>query len=81
MQQQAEVQAQGDRAGVGAKVPVTVLIPTLNEEKNIARCLDHLAWADDVVVVDSNSKDRTQEIAREYGARVVPFSWDGQWPK
>jgi glycosyltransferase involved in cell wall biosynthesis len=64
-----------------AKVPVTVLVPTLNEERNIAACLDHLTWADDVVVVDSNSRDRTQEIARSYGARVVPFTWNGQWPK
>jgi glycosyltransferase involved in cell wall biosynthesis len=64
-----------------AKAPVTVLIPTLNEERNLPRCLDYLKWADDVVIVDSNSKDRTQQIAAEYGARVIPFTWNGKWPK
>jgi glycosyltransferase involved in cell wall biosynthesis len=68
----------GDRRG---KAPVSVVIPTLNEESNIARCLDHLTWADEVVVVDSGSSDRTQEIAREYGAKVISFEWNGRWPK
>jgi glycosyltransferase involved in cell wall biosynthesis len=63
------------------KARVSVMIPTLNEEANLPRCLDHLQWADEVVVVDSGSRDRTQQIAEEYGARVVTFKWDGQWPK
>jgi glycosyltransferase involved in cell wall biosynthesis len=63
------------------KVPVSVMIPTLNEAKNLPRCLDHLLWADDVVLIDSNSTDGTPEIARAYGARVVNFMWNGQWPK
>lgn len=63
------------------KVPVSVMIPTLNEAKNLPRCLDHLLWADDVVLIDSNSTDGTQEIARAYGARVVNFQWNGYWPK
>src|SRR4051812_45672634 len=57
------------------------MIPTLNEAKNLPRCLDHLRWADDIVLIDSNSTDGTQEIARAYGARVVPFTWNGRWPK
>ncbi len=60
---------------------VSVLIPTLNEERNIAECLASVAWADDVVVVDSGSRDRTCEIARAAGARVVDFKWNGQFPK
>ncbi len=63
------------------KIKVSVMIPTLNEESNMPRCLDHLAWADEVVVVDSGSTDRTVEIAHAYGARVVQFEWNGQWPK
>ncbi len=63
------------------RVPVSVLIPTLNEAANLSRCLDHLQWADEVVIVDSGSTDDTAKIARAYGARVVNFKWDGHWPK
>ena len=66
---------------VTAKVPVSVIIPTLNEAKNLPRCLDHLRWADDVVIVDSCSTDETHQIARAYGARIIEFRWNGQWPK
>ena len=68
----------GGRAGLA---PVSVVIPTLNEAGNLRRCLDHLTWADEVVVVDSGSKDDTVAIAREYGAKVVDFRWNGRWPK
>jgi len=60
---------------------VSVMIPALNEAKNLPRCLDHLAWADEVVIVDSNSTDDSLNIAESYGARVVQFKWNGQWPK
>jgi glycosyltransferase involved in cell wall biosynthesis len=69
------------RIPMGGRALVSVMIPTLNEGKNIARCLDHLQWADEVVVVDSGSKDDTCAIAERYGARVVQFKWNGQWPK
>lgn len=62
-------------------VPVSVIIPTLNEAKNLRRCLDHLEWADEVLVIDSGSSDDTVAIAHEYGAKVVNFKWNGQWPK
>jgi glycosyltransferase involved in cell wall biosynthesis len=62
-------------------IRVSVVIPTLNEESNMPRCLDHLKWADEVVVVDSGSTDRTVEIAHAYGCKVVDFDWNGQWPK
>lgn len=60
---------------------VSILIPTLNEERNIADCLASVAWSDDVVVVDSGSRDKTCELARAAGARVVEFKWNGQFPK
>ncbi|MGH9805390.1 MAG: glycosyltransferase family 2 protein [Candidatus Acidiferrales bacterium] len=51
---------------------LTVTIITLNEEKNLPRALDSVAdVADEIVVVDSGSADRTRELARERGARVV----------
>jgi glycosyltransferase involved in cell wall biosynthesis len=50
---------------------ISVLILTLDEEINLAACLDSVSWCDDVLVVDSFSRDRTVEIARERGARVV----------
>jgi glycosyltransferase involved in cell wall biosynthesis len=50
---------------------VSVLILTFNEEVNLGRCLDSVAWSDDVVVVDSYSSDRTVEIAKAKGARVL----------
>jgi glycosyltransferase involved in cell wall biosynthesis len=62
-------------------IPVTVLVPTLNEQKNLADCLRHLQWADQVLVIDSGSTDATAKIAAEHGAEVVPFHWNGQWPK
>jgi len=53
----------------------SVVILTLNEERNLPLCLASLADCDDVVVLDSGSKDQTAEIARAAGARVVvnPF--------
>ncbi len=49
---------------------VSVLINTLNEERNIRRCLESVKWADEIVVVDMHSDDRTIEIAREYTDRI-----------
>jgi glycosyltransferase involved in cell wall biosynthesis len=63
------------------KVSVSVIIPTLNEAKNLPRCLDHLRWADEVVIVDSGSTDDSERIAEAYGAKVVQFAWDGRYPK
>lgn len=50
--------------------PVSVIVLTFNEEANIGRCLDSVAWCDDVVVLDSHSTDATREIAAAKGARV-----------
>lgn len=63
------------------KLPITVIVPTKNEEKNIRACLESVRWAEKVYVVDSRSRDRTGEIARELGAEVVDFDYDGGWPK
>jgi glycosyltransferase involved in cell wall biosynthesis len=55
---------------------VSILILTLNEETNLAECIDSCAWSDDIVVFDSLSTDRTQEIARARGARVIERRFD-----
>jgi glycosyltransferase involved in cell wall biosynthesis len=57
--------------------PVSVLIPTLDEELNLPDCLASVAWADEVFVVDSLSRDRTVEIARARGAEVVQHTFEG----
>jgi glycosyltransferase involved in cell wall biosynthesis len=53
------------------KIPVSVFIMTLNEENNLRRCVEALHWADDIIVLDSESTDRTRELAAELGCRVV----------
>lgn len=60
------------------KAPISVLVPTRNEEANIGKCLQSLSWAAQVCIVDSHSSDRTAEIARAMGAQVAQFSWDGR---
>lgn len=62
----------GNDAGGSRRLTVTVAIPTLNEEENIAEViLGVLSHADEVLVVDGHSEDRTREIAEGAGARVV----------
>ena len=56
---------------------ITGTIITLNEEKNLPRCLQSLALCDEVVVVDSRSTDRTVETAEQAGARVLQRDWTG----
>jgi glycosyltransferase involved in cell wall biosynthesis len=58
------------------KTPVSVLICTKNESRNLGDCLKSLSWAEDCVVLDSYSDDDTVDIAREGGARVVPRQFD-----
>lgn len=66
---------------VEERLPVTVVIPALNEELNLPAALRTVAWADEIIVVDSGSADRTVECADEAGATVVPFTYDGKGPR
>jgi glycosyltransferase involved in cell wall biosynthesis len=63
------------------KVPVSILIPIKNEAQNLPRCLGSVSWADEIIVVDSQSTDGSQSIAESVGARVVQFEFSGTWPK
>jgi len=59
-------------------VKISVAIITLNEERNIGRCLESVKdIANDIVVVDSFSTDRTEEICLKHGARFFPRKWEG----
>jgi glycosyltransferase involved in cell wall biosynthesis len=63
------------------KVRVSVIIPVKNEARNLKRCLQSVAWASEVFVVDSRSTDATCDIAAQFGAQVVQYEYAGGWPK
>ncbi len=58
-------------------VKISATIITLNEERNVARAIESLRCADEILIVDSGSTDRTMEIAANLGARVVEAGWPG----
>ena len=57
------------------KISATII--TFNEESNIKAACESVAWADEIVVVDSESTDATREIAESCGARVITNPWPG----
>jgi len=56
---------------------LSVIVITKNEERNIRACLQSVAWADEIIVVDAGSQDRTMEIAKEFSQKVYSRPWDG----
>jgi glycosyltransferase involved in cell wall biosynthesis len=56
---------------------LSICIICLNEEANIRRCLESSSWADEIVVVDAMSQDKTREIAREFTDKVFQRPWTG----
>jgi glycosyltransferase involved in cell wall biosynthesis len=56
---------------------ITATIITLNEERNVARAIESLRCADEILIVDSGSVDRTVELANNLGARVIEANWPG----
>lgn len=71
---------------MGAKTPLTVCMITYNEEANLGAALESVCFADEVVVVDSHSTDRTRDIAAGFravsrtGEAVVPKVIERDWP-
>lgn len=59
---------------------LSVVTLALNEERNIEACLESVRWADEILVVDSGSTDRTVELARKYTDRVITIEWRGYGP-
>ena len=49
---------------------ITACIICFNEEHNIRRCLESVAWTDEIVIMDSYSTDNTLTICEEYGAHI-----------
>ncbi len=62
---------------------LTIAIPTKNEEKNIGICLKAIGnnFAKSITVIDSDSTDKTVNIAAEFGAEIKIFNWNGKYPK
>ena len=61
---------------IGGKA-ISAFVITFNEERNIAECLESIKWADEIVVVDSFSEDRTVEIAGRYASRIIQRQFEG----
>ncbi|MBE7445913.1 MAG: glycosyltransferase family 2 protein [Planctomycetia bacterium] len=59
------------------KFPISACIITCNEESRIRDCLESVKWADEIIVVDSFSTDKTVDICREYTERVYQRAWPG----
>jgi len=64
-------------------VPVSILVPVKNEQRNIVECLRRCQWATELVVVDSQSTDPTIELSQAMGASVYQFYYNRAtgWPK
>ena len=58
---------------------LTVLLLTKNERQRVKHCLESVKWADEIVVVDGQSTDGTQEICRQYGAKVFEHKFSGRF--
>ncbi len=58
-------------------IRISAVIVTFNEEKNIRECLESIKWVDEIIVVDSFSRDRTAEICRQYTEKVIQKKWPG----
>jgi glycosyltransferase involved in cell wall biosynthesis len=59
------------------RVKISAVIIAFNEERLIADAIASVAWADEILVIDSESSDRTREIAEGLGARVIVNKWPG----
>ena len=56
---------------------ISAVIITGNEENNIKDCLKSVQWADEIIVVDSESTDQTVQIAKEFTDKVFIKKWQG----
>lgn len=60
---------------------LSAVIITKNEEEKIPNCLESIKWADEIIVVDGYSTDRTVEICRDFGAKVIQHQFEGDFGK
>jgi len=59
------------------KNSISAILITLNEEENIEKCLQSIAWVNEIIIVDSGSTDRTKEISKQYTNNFFYSKWDG----
>ncbi len=60
---------------------ISVVVITKDEEKNISECLESVEWADEIIVVDSESKDKTVELAEKFTDKIFIRKWGGYVPQ
>ena len=60
---------------------ISVIIITKDEEKNISDCLKSVEWADEIIVVDAESTDKTVELAKNFTDKVFVKKWEGYVPQ
>jgi hypothetical protein len=68
-----------ERTPDGGRKKLSVVVLTKNEEGKIGHCLDSVRWADEIVLIDGFSTDRTAEIAERFGAKVVRHKFEGDF--
>ena len=56
---------------------ISVIIITYNEEENIRECLEGVKWADEIIIVDSFSTDKTPQICKDYTDKIFQKRWEG----
>ena len=59
------------------RATISVFIVCQDEERNIRRCLESVRWCDEIIIIDSGSKDRTLEICAEFGVFIQQRPWPG----
>ncbi len=60
---------------------ISVIIITKDEEKNISDCLKSVEWADEIIIVDSESSDKTIELAKKFTEKIFIRKWEGYVPQ
>ena len=60
-----------------ARSTISAFIVCCNEERQIRRCLESVAWCDEIIIVDSGSTDKTLEICREFTSKITHKDWQG----
>ena len=60
-----------------ARSSISAFIVCCNEERQIRRCLESVSWCDEIVIVDSGSKDKTLSICNEFTHKITHKDWEG----